>query len=91
MPQSLHCVLSGKVQMVGFRTWAQDHARSLGLGGWVRNLHDGRVEILAQGEMEQLENFRNRILQGPSLGRVDKVECDWIDYDKSFDKFELRR
>ncbi|MFO7718108.1 MAG: acylphosphatase [Thermodesulfobacteriota bacterium] len=91
MPQSLHCVLSGKVQMVGFRTWAQDHARSLGLTGWVRNLHDGRVEVLAQGDPPKLEDFKKRIVQGPSLGRVDNVECDWIDYDKTFSAFELRR
>jgi acylphosphatase len=75
--------------MVGFRAWTQSHANNMGLCGWVRNLHDGRVEILAQGDSGQLEAFKKLIRQGPPLGRVDSLECNWIDYDQDYKRFEL--
>ena len=91
MVQSWHCLVSGKVQGVNFRTWVHDQATNLDLKGWVRNLYDGRVEILAQGEEQKIEEFKGRIAQGSPWSKIDHIESDWIDYEKEYQSFELRR
>jgi len=88
--KSMHCLVRGKVQGVYFRTWTQDQAKSLKVTGWVRNLKDGKVEVLAQGDEDSLRELKKRLLQGSPLSRVESVECEFIDYDKTYDKFELR-
>jgi acylphosphatase len=90
MTRSLHCVISGKVQGVGFRAWTKDIAEKFGIKGWVRNLNDGRVEVLAQGDEKKIEEFKGKLTQGPVLSRVDDIECKYIDYEKEFTRFELR-
>lgn len=67
-------LVSGRVQGVAFRYWARGVAARLGLGGWVRNLPDGRVEVLAQGAEEAMARLDKALLQGPPLSRVDGLE-----------------
>lgn len=69
------CVV-GRVQGVGFRMFVADTARIEGLQGWVRNLPDGRVEIVAEGDAEALARFEWRVWQGPPGARVDDVETE---------------
>jgi len=88
--QSLHCTVSGVVQGVNFRAWTKSQADNLDIKGWVRNLSDGRVEVLAQGEQEALEELKERLFKGPTMSRVEDVQCEWIDYDKKHTAFELR-
>lgn len=88
MVSSLHCVISGKVQDVSFPAWVQETAKNMSVVGWVRYLHDGRVEVLAQGVPENLKEFEKRLASGK--GEVEKIECKTIEYDKSYDSFELR-
>jgi acylphosphatase len=71
-------VVSGRVQGVGFRYFTQDTARREGLSGVVRNLPDGRVEAVAQGDVESLERFEAAIRRGPAHARVESVEIDSI-------------
>lgn len=71
----LHAWVSGRVQGVYFRASTVDQARQLGLGGWVRNLPDGRVELEAWGESGALNALRDWLSQGPALARVDRLEC----------------
>ena len=66
----------GRVQGVSFRMWAVDQARALGLSGWVRNRHDGRVEILAKGPAERVTELATRCWQGPELAKVDNVDVE---------------
>jgi acylphosphatase len=66
-------VLSGRVQGVGFRYFAEEAAAVEGLAGWVRNLADGRVEAFAQGDREAVERFERRIRRGPAGARIDDV------------------
>jgi acylphosphatase len=61
---------------VGFRFFAEAAGQRESLQGWVRNLPDGRVEIVSEGDAEALERFERVIRQGPPGGRVDSVEVD---------------
>jgi acylphosphatase len=71
-------VVSGRVQGVGFRYFTQDTARREGLTGIVRNLPDGRVEAVAEGDADSLQRFEAALRQGPSRARVDRIEIDSI-------------
>ena len=67
-------LISGRVQGVGFRYFAEAAASREGVLGWVRNLPDGRVEAAAEGEAEAVERFERSIYHGPRGARVDHVE-----------------
>lgn len=69
-------LISGRVQGVGFRFFAEAAGQREGLQGWVRNLPDGRVEIVSEGDAEALARFECVIRQGPPGARVDGVEVD---------------
>jgi acylphosphatase len=66
--------ISGRVQGVGFRYFAQRSASALGLGGYARNLDDGRVEVYASGPAEALSEFSARLREGPHWADVRGVE-----------------
>lgn len=67
-------LVSGMVQGVGFRWFVARHARGLELGGYARNLPDGRVEVVATGEETALARLEELIRSGPSHARVERVE-----------------
>ena len=69
-------VVSGRVQGVGFRYFALDVARRENLTGIVRNLPDGRVEAIAEGDEESLQRFEAALRRGPSHARVEHMEVD---------------
>ncbi|BCX87677.1 acylphosphatase [Methylomarinovum tepidoasis] len=68
-----HIWVSGRVQGVFYRAHTVEAARRLGLTGWVRNLPDGRVEIVAEGEEKALQALLDWCRQGPPLARVTEV------------------
>jgi len=67
-------VVRGRVQGVGFRWFVEREAHLLGIAGWVRNNADGSVEVLAQGNRDQLSGLHSRLREGPRAARVDNVE-----------------
>lgn len=69
-------VITGRVQRVGFRYFVVEAAEDERLGGWVRNLRDGRVEALVEGEAHAVERFERKIRSGPPAARVDNVEVE---------------
>ena len=69
-------LVSGRVQGVGFRFFTQDIARQEGVMGVVRNLPDGRVEIVAEGDDQSLARLEAAVRQGPSHARVEHVEVE---------------
>lgn len=87
--RTLNVFVSGKVQGVGFRRFAQKKARALGLGGWARNLADGRVEITVTGPSGALERFLEDLRRGPLMGNVTGLETRDAD-GAEFADFEVR-
>ena len=69
----LHVRVTGLVQGVGFRWFVRERARRLGLAGWVRNLPDGSVEVLAAGDAGQLDLLRGELRKGPRGASVDAL------------------
>jgi acylphosphatase len=76
-------LVSGRVQGVGFRFFAADAARREGLAGFVRNLDDGRVEVIAEGESESVVRFERALRQGPSHARVEHVRVEDVEPSRS--------
>ena len=83
-------ILSGRVQGVGFRYFAQDAARREGLHGYVTNQDDGSVEVKAEGDAEALDRFERTLRQGPSRSRVENVVIDEVPPDQGNSGFSIR-
>jgi acylphosphatase len=78
MSSCRRCLISGLVQGVWFRGNTQRRAQQLGITGHAQNLPDGRVEVLACGEPEALEQLQAWLWQGPTAARVESVECEAV-------------
>jgi acylphosphatase len=89
MEKRARILVSGRVQGVFFRDHTQRWASSLGLKGWVRNLYDGRVETVAEGDGEKIEEFIAKLKQGPPMADVTNVETIWEDFKGEFDGFRI--
>jgi acylphosphatase len=84
-------VIRGRVQGVGFRFFVQDAARREGVRGYVRNLPDGGVEVLAEAESETMTQFEWAIRRGPPHARVDNVDMDVVEPSRGFTGFSIAR
>ncbi|HKX12047.1 MAG TPA: acylphosphatase [bacterium] len=85
----LKAQIRGRVQGVFYRAWTQARARELGLTGWVRNLPDGGVEWLAQGQRESLLELERLCHRGPPAAQVDAVTSEWIDDEEDWHDFRI--
>jgi acylphosphatase len=83
-------LVSGKVQGVFYRGWTERQAQALGLSGWVRNLDDGDVEILAIGPDATIDELVRRCWQGPRAAVVSEVRTEPAD-DEPIESFRQRR
>ena len=88
--KSVHVFYRGRVQGVGFRLTAEETAVEFGVVGWVRNLRDGRVELIAQGHETILAQFLEAVRTGPMRNFIQHVELSWSAPSESFDEFEIR-
>lgn len=91
MKKRLHLWVAGRVQGVFYRANTAAVAEQLKLTGWVRNLADGRVEIVAEGEEGDLHQLLAWCQQGPPAARVDRVEVKEEAYTGEFTEFFIRR
>ena len=75
-----YVLIEGRVQGVFFRASTRDEARARGLTGWAKNLPDGRVEAVFEGDKRVVENMLEWCRQGPPYAYVDHVEVEWQAY-----------
>lgn len=91
MVSQVECVISGRVQMVMFRDFAKRTADKMGLTGFVENLSDGTVHVVAQGERTILETFIEKYLKiGPTFAKVTLVAVEWKTPIESHSDFRIR-
>lgn len=89
MKARAHVLVSGRVQGVYYRSYAQDAARSLGVTGWVRNTTGGQVEAVFEGEEEAVRSMVEWCWRGSPSSRVDKVEVEWEKPTGEFKDFSV--
>jgi len=86
----LHAIVKGLVQGVGYRFFVIKRAELLGLTGWVKNLPDRTVEVVAEGDRELLEELIKELWKGPSAAQVTDVVVNWERYTGEFKNFDVR-
>lgn len=89
MPERLEAIVSGRVQLVMYRDFAQRKARGLKLTGTVQNLADGTVRVIAEGPRESLDRYLAKLHGGPLLAKVDGVDATWLPATGEFEGFEI--
>jgi len=86
----VHCIVSGLVQGVFYRASTKDMADSLNLTGWVRNIPDGKVELQAFGNPDNIQKLVDWLWKGPSAAKVSNVEVNYIDIQEEFRDFSIK-
>jgi len=83
-------IVTGRVQGVGFRAFTQNLATSLGVKGYVRNLRNGNVEVVAEADEDTLKMFCNRLKQGPPAAVVQDFLIDEMEGKSGFNNFAIK-
>ncbi|MGM0902185.1 MAG: acylphosphatase [Bacillota bacterium] len=86
----LQIVVSGKVQGVGYRYFAQMKAVQFGITGWVKNRSDGAVEMVTTGIKENLDLFIEEIQRGNPFSTVDQIEISEISTGEKYQSFTIK-
>lgn len=87
--EEVRCVVSGRVQGVMYRDFVRRHARRRKLVGFVRNLENGTVEVLAQGPKHELDAFAEELRKGPLFSKVTDVTMEWRTPHELFTTFDI--
>jgi acylphosphatase len=85
----VHMIIVGRVQGVWFRETTRREAVSLGVSGWVRNLSDGTVEVLAEGREDRMRDFVSWCNKGPSSANVKQIIKEEEGWQNEFSSFEI--
>ncbi|MFH1445219.1 MAG: acylphosphatase [Nanoarchaeota archaeon] len=91
MKKRAHIFISGKVQGVFFRSFVKSQAKLYEINGWVKNLRDGRVEAVFEGEDYKIEEIIDSCRKGSFGSEVKNVEVEWESLRGTEDCFEIRR
>ena len=86
----MQCVISGKVQNVSYRAYAQDSADELGVTGWVKNSVDGTVLLCAQGDPAVLKEYVEYLHEGSLSSEVEAVSVEWSTIEEVFSDFSIK-
>lgn len=86
----VHCILKGRVQGVFFRDFVEKRAFLYKIKGFVKNLADGDLEIVAEGEEELLKQFLNECKEGPHMSNVEDIEVTEEEPKGEFEKFDVK-
>jgi acylphosphatase len=85
-----HVLVSGRVQGIFFRSETSYEAKKRGVKGWIRNLEDGRVEAIFEGEEKRVKELIEFCRHGPPGAKVTNVDATWENYKSEFRNFEIR-
>jgi acylphosphatase len=85
-----HCIITGRVQGVGFRYFTHRTAGEHNIKGWVRNLPSGAVEMCAIGDDDAMARFMDEVERGPSLAMVEHIEIRDVE-PESYSGFSIER
>lgn len=88
--QALEIKIVGKVQGVFFRKNIQEIANKLNLTGWIRNLDDGSLKIITQGEQEDLDSLVNYCKVGPEKADIKDIQIEEVELDNNLNGFEIK-
>jgi acylphosphatase len=91
MKRAVKLVINGTVQGVFFRQFIKDNADKLELKGFARNLENGDVEVIAEGNLENIEKFIDLCKQGPKFASIKKVGAEEKNYSGEFKEFKILR
>ncbi len=86
---SVHALISGRVQGVGFRMWTKKTAERYSVSGWVKNKRDGTVEAVFEGDKKRVELILEWCRQGPRFADVKNVDVTWANYTGRFKGFDI--
>lgn len=87
---ALHATVHGFVQGVNYRYFVLRHADALGLTGYARNMRDGCVEVVAEGDRDKLEQLLGQLKVGPRSAHVGTVDANWSEYTGDYRGFGIR-
>ncbi len=90
MKKRVHVFYSGNVQGIGFRHTTEELAHQMGVLGWIKNLRDGRVELMAEAEEDILHRFLEAVRGGPFRNLIKQIDVSWVDSTNGFDDFDIR-
>jgi acylphosphatase len=88
MKKEVYCTVHGDVQGVFFRKFAKEKADNLGIFGYAKNMTDGTVEVVAQGEENQLKTFLEAISAGPENAQVESLNVVWGKVEEPYTQFD---
>ena len=89
MKVAKHIIISGMVQGVGYRFFCRHEAAALGITGYVKNLYNGDVEILAEGEEEVLGHFIKMLRKGPHFSQVQDLNITTLPCENKYHNFQI--
>ncbi len=90
MPVCAEILVSGRVQGVYYRAFTQQAAQRLGLSGFCRNLPDGRVEVITEGDRDVIETLVEQLRVGPPRAHVEDVQVHWKPAERRFKDFSIQ-
>jgi acylphosphatase len=85
-----HLFIDGRVQGVFFRAFTREVAHNLALNGWVKNLRDGRVEAVLEGEKKVIQQAIQKCYAGPPGAKVSNIDIQWEQYTGKENGFNIR-
>lgn len=88
--KAIRAIATGKVQGVCYRESTRAEANRIGVSGWVRNLPDGSVEAVLQGDLQDIEQLVNWMEMGPQFAIVEKPEVEDIEIAELFSRFSVQ-
>jgi acylphosphatase len=90
MIEQFKAIIHGRVQGVGYRFFAERYAMELGITGYAKNLDNGDVEVVAQGDKSSLDTYLAKLHEGPRLSKVTKIEVEWQPVSEHYPNFDIR-